>query len=84
MIALTMDIVTMEHVSVEKDTQELIVQFHHAQIIVFLVDNVLTILVFVHQNGQTLIVPSRFAQIVAAKMDIVIMEHVSVTQFTLD
>jgi len=83
MIALTMDIVTMEHVSVEKDTPELIVQFHLAQIIVFLVDNVLTILVFVHQNGQTLIVPSRFAQIVAAKMDIVIMEHVSVTQFTL-
>jgi hypothetical protein len=56
-----MGIATTEHVSVEKDTQELIVQFHHAQIIVFLVVNVLITHVFAHQHGLTLIALSEFA-----------------------
>jgi len=55
--ALTMDIAIMELVSVAKDSLELIVQLLLVPIIVCLVENVLTALVFAHQDGQTLIVP---------------------------
>jgi len=74
----------MVHASVEKDTLELIVQFHHAQIIVFLEVNALTTLVFVLLAGLILIVLLNFVQIVAVTTDIVIMEHVFVTHFSLD
>lgn len=74
----------MVHASVEKDTLELIVQFHHAQIIVFPEVNALTTLVFALLDGLILIVPLKFVQIVAVIMDIVIMELVFVTPFSPD
>jgi len=84
MIALIMDIVTMEHVSAEKDSLELIVQFLLVQIIVSLVDNVLIPLVFALQDGLISIVQLNYAPMIAVEMDIVLMEHVLVVPITME
>jgi len=76
MIALIMDIATMEHVSVEKDSLVLIVQFLLAQITVSLVDHVLTPPVFALQDGPISIAQLNYALMIATEMDIVPMEHV--------
>jgi hypothetical protein len=76
MIAQIMDIATMEHASAAKDTLELIVQSHLAQIIVCLVENVLTTPVFAHLDGLTSIVLLNCAQMIVVEMDTAKMDHV--------
>jgi len=74
----------MEHVSVERDSLELIVQFLLVQIIVSLVDNVLIPLVFVLQDGLISIAQLNYAPMIAVEMDIVLMEHVLVVPITME
>jgi len=78
MIVLIMDIVTMVHVSVEKDSLVAIAQFHLAQIIVSLVVHVLIIHAFALQDGQILIALFKCAPKIVVEMDIVKMELVFV------
>jgi len=84
MIALIMDIATMEHVSVERDSLELIVQFLLAQITVSLVDHALTPPVFALQDGLILTAQLNYAPMIAVEMDIVLMEHVLVVPITME
>jgi len=51
MIVLVTDFATMDHVTVDKDFLDLIVQFPLVQIIAILVDHVLTHLAVVSQDG---------------------------------
>jgi len=76
MIVLTMVIATMEHVSAEKVTPELIVQLLLAQTIVSLEENVLTTHAFAHQDGHISIAQLNFAPMIAVETDIVRMDHV--------
>jgi hypothetical protein len=70
------DIATMEHVSVEKDSLVLIVQFILAQMIVFLVEHALTTLVFALRVGPISIAQLNFVQVIVVDTDIAKMDHV--------
>jgi hypothetical protein len=70
------DIATMEHVSVEKDSLVLIVQFILAQMIVFLVEHALTTLVFALRVGPISIAQLNFAPVIVVDTDIAKMDHV--------
>jgi len=74
----------MEHVSVERDSLELIAQFLLVQIIVSLVDNVLIPLVFVLQDGLISIAQLNYAPMIAVEMDFVLMEHVLAVPITME
>lgn len=79
-----MDIVETEPVSAERASLVPIAQFNRAPMIACLVENVLTIPVFVPLDGLTLIVPSKSARTIVTEMGTVTMEHVHAVQNSMD